>query len=544
MRIFFPLQIGNSKGDLRSATLYLMDVNTKIIFHDTDSTPDLKWMQNVKIDFPGYDDELVELEQILNYSVENPKHAIHGVLVIGEAGIGKSHLASLIRESSSGNCISLDVVQLLADDTGDLETKIHAIFNRLYETTPSIMLIDNLEKIAAKKASIYSKQILLEFLISLDELSKKNLPIVVIGFCRSVDDIYKPLISAKRFERVIELRIPSSTSRSSIISHFFTKHKIPLEYTTYVCEHTMGFVKAEIHRIILEASLNSSVAQQDLSQIHFENVLKNFQPNRLQKMVMSKTLKKVTLQDFVGFDEIKERIRLSILDPMRNFEKYSMIGIDPPRGVLLYGPSGTGKSLCAQAIANEIQANFVSVQCTDILSKYTGESSKTISELFKKARSSSPCLLFFDQFEAIARSRTEEGSSQGSDRMLSTLLIEMDGITNYSDGKIIVLAATNRIDLLDIAVLRPGRLDQQIAFKIPNTKTRIAILEQKTKGKPLHHSVILADLASTTKGYSPADLENLVREAAMIALMEGESTLEITNQHFQKALANLNIQSD
>lgn len=228
---------------------------------------------------------------------------------------------------------------------------------------------------------------------------------------------------------------------------------------------------------------------------------------------------------------------------MLHREKYDQLGITPPRGVLLYGPPGTGKTTLAQAIANEVKANFINIQSTDVLSKLVGESSRTIAKIFQQARASSPCVLFFDQFESIARARgIDSNDSHAADRMLSTLLVEMDGISSPSSKlqqQVIILAATNRIDLLDPAILRPGRIDQHIYIPLPSAASRLSILERKTAHMPLDHNVDLSLIAEKMEQSSPADLENTCREAAMLALREDLNATHIQMKHFEQAHANL-----
>lgn len=316
------------------------------------------------------------------------------------------------------------------------------------------------------------------------------------------------------------------------------KVKDEREILNFIKEKAHGYIAKDVYRLIVEGYLNAKMRNDE--EITLEDIQKAsvfLQPSVLSKSFFKPVKTTITLNDLAGIDDVKESLRRAILDPMKHPEKYKEIGIQPPKGVLLYGPSGTGKTVIAQAIANEAKANFVSVQCTDILSKYVGQSSKTISQIFKKARASAPCILFFDQFESIARSRGDDTSeSQANDRMLSTLLIEMDGIFGKKDdNKVVVLAATNRKDLLDVSILRPGRLDQHIELKKPNQKSRVEILKLKFKEKKLEENIDLEELSKIIKGFSGSEIDHLCKESYLNSLRETPTNPIISRKHIEQA---------
>lgn len=495
--------------------------------------------EKVKNDFPGYNSLVDEFIDILESS-KNIENRINGIIISGESGSGKSKLMTSIIQHLKWNSIEVNSSTIFQENIGDAEKYLNEIFQKAkMEQDKCILLFDNFDLISNPKGQI-RKQVLHEFLYLMRYIKNFKDPyICVIGMTDDFESIDKRLLDPDIFGKIFELKVPTEKSRLEISKYILKDFKVKneSEILHFLNEKTQGFIAKDIHRLIVESYLNAKERNDDIINLDdFRKASLFVKPSILSKSYFRPVKSTITLNDLAGIDDIKERIHQSILHPMRNYEKYIEIGIQPPKGVLLYGESGTGKTMIAQAIANEVKANFVAIQSTDILSKYVGESSKTISQIFKQARASAPCILFFDQFESIARVRGDDSStSQSNDRMLSTLLIEMDGIIGKNDKQILILAATNRKDLLDVSILRPGRLDQHIEFKIPNEKSRLEILKLKFKNRKLDDSVDLLELSKMIKGFSGSEIDQLCKESHLNSLRESSSNPIIKRKHIEEA---------
>eukprot|EP01080_Neovahlkampfia_damariscottae_P003588 gene3588-6323_t len=497
------------------------------------------WISSVQEDFPGYDSLVKEIINTIHISqkINSKKSRTNGILVHGISGTGKTKLVNLIsRYSNFNEVIQFDGTQVYQSQFGESEKYLQEKFNQAKSKKNSILIIDHLEIIASTKETKLEKLVLSEFCYLLDQLSNDSDSFVfVIGITSDVNLVDINLRRIGRFEREFEVTVPTPESRKSIITKLLKTTQFD-EFETLIqvlTEKTQGFVAADIIKLIRNSLFLSLNQNKKFDFDCFEESLKTVNSSIINQ---KKQNFESNFSNLVGIEEIKEKIKIALLDPLIFSEKYKKLNLSPPKGILLYGKSGVGKTSIARAIANEINANFVAVECTELISKYVGESSKSISKLFQKARSCSPCVLFFDQFEAIARKRGNDSSeSHSSDRMLSTLLIEMDGISSSSSDQLIILAATSRIDLLDVAVLRPGRIDHHIELKLPNEKSRSDIFEYKMKTMPIDPSIDIERLIETTKGWTISQIENLCRESAMVSLREDLSSSVIKKEHFEEA---------
>jgi SpoVK/Ycf46/Vps4 family AAA+-type ATPase len=418
----------------------------------------------------------------------------HGILLNGESGTGKTHLLRALMQKYSNmiDFTNINVAnEIISSEIGDSEHVLGSLFDQsIRKQTRVVIILDELDALADEK------RILLELEHCFDRIRGES--ITVIGVTNKLNRISGSLRRVDRFEKELEMTLPTPEMRRKILNNLF-----PI-VTDDMINNTRGYVMADFLNKTKSNAITNNIVQ---------NVDKN-------------------AHELAGIDDIIERLRIAILVPLSKIKDYERLGVTPPRGVLLYGPPGTGKTTLARAIATQARVNFVSVQCPDIMSKIVGESARAISTLFARARSCSPCILFFDQFEAIARRRgTDTSESQSSDRMLSTLLIEMDGVANKSSNSVvIVLCATNRIDMLDPAVLRPGRIDQHVNIPLPDVTSRLAILIQKTRYMNIESS-ILEHLARVTIGWDGSRLENMCREAAIASIRSGSDKV-----HFNKEL--------
>ncbi|KAL0489085.1 cell division cycle protein CDC48 [Acrasis kona] len=475
----------------------------------------------------GYKNTLLQIQDLI------VKTQTTGILLVGESGSGKSHLVKSLM-STLGSCMKIIHADFTSDPSLADPSKIKSMFDVCVESElkHSIIIIDALNAL-----DLHSQ---IHQLVTCMDIFSHTRKVTVIGIADKVTQVDSLFRRVGRFEYEFELKVPDSATRMKLLSDMIPNiNKID---ANVLVDATQGFIAADLLR--LSELVNRSFLMGDAD---CNSLIRSFKPSSHTRLDDSSKLPSITLSDLAGIDNIKEQLRVSVLLPLQKPREYIRLGVPPPRGILLYGPPGVGKTTLACAIARECGVNFVNVTCPDIMSKYVGQSSRTLSNLFAKARSSSPCILFFDQFESLARKRGTDGSeSQSADRTLSTLLIEMDGISKHNaDQHVIVLCATSRIDLLDPAVLRPGRIDVHIKIPLPDQSARRSILEVKSKGVPiLDRENVIKNYVDKTEGWDGSRLENLCREAAMMCLRSDINNKKITSEFFEKAFDQLNKKSD
>jgi transitional endoplasmic reticulum ATPase len=441
--------------------LFRIDDITQVILLENTRTPTLR--QPV----PGYSSLWNQITNLIPHT--------SGILLHGPCGVGKTHFIRTLVESMQIDFTFVNIAnEVTGQELGDSERALRSIFEESIRKHHSIIVLDELDALEPRAV--------------LELVHCFNYHICVIGITSHISRIDGSLKRVNRFEHEIEMTVPTPEMRREILQSMYPDMDV-----TQMILQTRGYVYADFAK----RKIGTTVSDE--------------QPAS-------------GMQDLVGIDDIKQRLHMSIIVPLTRLSDYVRIGVTPPRGVILYGPTGTGKTTLARAIGSIAKVNFISVTSPDIISKVVGESSRAISQLFTRARSCAPCILFFDQFEAIARARgTDSSESQSNDRMLSTLLIEMDGISKTSNHEpVIVLCATSRMDLLDPAVLRPGRIDQHVKLSLPDEKARLEILTYKTMNMPMKNRDFLSEIAKITDGYSGSQLENLCREAAMNCIRRGE----------------------
>ncbi len=435
------------------------------------------------------------------------------------------------------------------------EQNLRKIFEEAEKNAPSIIFIDEIDAIAPKREEVtgeVEKRTVSQLLTLMDGLKKRGKVIVIAATNREVA-LDPALRRAGRFDREIELGVPDKKGRKEILQ--IHTRKMPLDKSVNLDELaniTYGYVGADLEALAKEAAMHAlrrllpkikwkeeeELPQEALEKLvvnkkDFLEALKIVEPSAMREVLIE--IPNVKWNDIGGLEEVKRELRESVEWPLTIPESFERVGIQPPRGVLLYGPPGCGKTLLAKAIANESNSNFISVKGPELLSKWVGESEKRMRDLFRRAKQVAPSIIFFDEIDALAPKRgTYAGGEHVSERIVSQLLTEMSGLEELKD--VVVIAATNRPDMLDPALLRPGRFDRQILVPSPDEKSRLKILEIKTKDMPLK-GVDLNKLAKETEGYSGADLEALAREAGMYALRENKKANEVNMNHFKKAIS-------
>ena len=500
--------------------------------------------------------EMVELPlrhpEIFNkLGIEPPK----GILLYGPPGTGKTLLAKAVASESEAHFIEFNTAQVNSAMHGQTEKNIEKIFDEAEKNAPSIIFIDELDSIAFKREDRGANEFLntpvMSLLKHLDGLKdRKN--VIVLGATNRLESIDEALRRPGRFDREFEIGVPGKEGRLQVLK--IHTRNLPLAKDVdlkKIAGVTHGFVGADLAALAKEAAINvirrvypdinwkkdEPLEKEVLDKLEigakdFKQALKYVSPSAMREILIEAPNTK--WEDVGGIEDVKTDLKEAVELPLKRPEVFSRLGIRPPKGLLLYGPPGTGKTLLAKAVATESEANFISIKGPEILSKWVGESAKAIKRIFAKARQVSPCIIFFDEIDAIASRRGGDDRGNGEyGNVINQLLVEMDGLEPLDN--VTVIAATNRPDIMDPALLRPGRFDRILYVKVPDKASRKKILTIHSKGMPLE-KINLNDLADKTEGYTGADLSSLLREAAMIALREDLKTNKVTKKHVEQAL--------
>ncbi len=497
--------------------------------------------------------EMVELpirhpELFERLGIEPPK----GVLIYGAPGCGKTLLAKAVANESEAHFITIAGPEVVSKFVGEAEEKLRNIFKDAEENAPTIIFIDELDAIAPKREEVMGeveKRIVAQLLTLMDGLKSRG-QVIIIGATNRPNAIDPALRRPGRFDREIEIGAPDKKGRKEMLQ--IHTRGMPLAENVSIDELaavTHGFVGADIQMLCKESALKAlqrilptiklgdeAVPQKVLDDLKVErddmfNALKEVTPSVLREVYIE--VPNVTWEQIGGLEEVKREIREAVELPLKHPEKFEKLGIRPVRGILLFGPPGTGKTLLAKAVATESEANFIAIRGPELLSKWIGESEKGVREVFRKARSAAPCIIFIDEIDAIVPMRGTDEGSHVTERVVNQLLTELDGVQNLKD--VVIIGATNRPDIIDPAVLRPGRFDKLIEIPQPDEQTRLAIIKVHASKMPIAKAVDLKEIAKACEGYSGADLEALCREAGMHALRENAEI--VTTAHFQKALS-------
>jgi transitional endoplasmic reticulum ATPase len=498
--------------------------------------------------------EMIELplrhpEVFGRLGVEPPK----GVLLFGAPGTGKTLIARAVASEADAYFISITGPEIMSKFYGESEKRIRDIFKEADQNSPSIIFIDELDAIAPKREEVtgeVERRVVAQILSLMDGLKSRG-RVIVIGATNRENALDPAIRRPGRFDREIEIGVPDRSGRKEILQIHTRGMPLGEDFDlNNLSERTHGFVGADLEALCKEAAMSALrriLPEIDLEQEmippeiltklvvtgeDFESSLRSVEPSALREVMIE--IPRVTWDDIGGLTEVKQELREAIEWPLKYPETFKRVGITPPKGILLYGPPGTGKTLVAKAVANESSANFISIKGPSILSKWVGESEKAIRETFRKARQASPSIVFLDELDAICPRRGISADSHVTERMVTQLLTELDGLEELKD--VVVIAATNRPDIIDTALIRPGRIDRQLLISPPNREEREEILRIHTKDMPLGTDVDLQSIAKKTEGYVGSDLANVCREAAMLSIRENRETESVEPRHFEEAL--------
>ncbi len=515
-------------------------------------------------DVGGLDREIQRVREMVELPLRHPSlfkrlgiDPPKGVLLRGPPGCGKTLLAKAVANESEAYFISINGPEIMSKFYGESEKKLRKIFIEAEEKSPSIIFIDEIDAIAPKRETVtgeVERRVVAQLLALMDGLHSRG-KVIVIGATNRPNSLDPALRRPGRFDREIEIKVPNEKGRREVFQ--IHTRNMPLDKKISLKEFaniTHGFVGADISAVCREAAmaalrrylpqidLDSEIIDPELleqievTQADFEEALKEVMPSGIREVFVE--IPNVTWDQIGGLEDLKQKLIESVDWPLSHPKIFKRMGISPPRGILLYGPPGCGKTLLARAVATETKANFISIKGPELLSKYVGESEKAIREVFRKAKMAAPCIIFFDEFDSIAPSRGRHTTDSGvSEKVLSQFLTELDGIEVKKD--IIVIAATNRPDILDPALIRPGRIDRILLVPGPDEDGRQQILNIFTKDMPLAANIDLNKLNKMLDGFTGADVETLCREAGMIALRENLRARKITEEHFNMALESV-----
>jgi transitional endoplasmic reticulum ATPase len=564
-------------------------VTQKTIFNITERGTSLDRGTRVAYeDIGGLKEEIQKVREMIELPLRHPEifeklgiEAPKGVLLYGPPGTGKTLLAKAVANESNAHFISISGPEIMSKFYGESEARLREIFKEAKEKAPSIIFIDEIDSIAPKREEVtgeVERRVVSQLLSLMDGLEARG-KVIVIAATNRPNAIDPALRRPGRFDREIEIKVPDKRGRLEILQ--IHTRNMPLDTDVdqdRVAAVTHGFVGADLEYLCKEAAMkclrrllpelnleDEKLAPEVLDKLiitrsDFENAIKDVMPSAMREVYLEPP--DVSWNDIGGLEEVKRELQEAVEWPMRYPNLYKELGHLIPKGILLHGPSGTGKTMLAKAVATESEANFISVKGPELISKWVGESEKGIREIFRKARQASPCVIFFDEVDSIAphrggRSMGEDGvgGATGMERMLSQLLTEMDGIQEMQG--IVVIAATNRADMIDPALIRPGRFDKIVYVPNPDKKTREKILSIYTKGKPIGRDIDLKKIAEKTEGFSGADVSAIVNTAISLVLHEylqkyptpeesvkHASDAIVLMHHFEDAVKKIKTQRD
>ena len=508
--------------------------------------PDKKIDRITYEDIGGIKNEVQKVREIIELPLRHPElfdkigiDAPKGVLLHGPPGTGKTLLAKAVANETNANFYSIGGPEIMSKFYGESEEKLRNIFLQAQDKAPSIIFIDEIDSIAPKRDEVsgdVEKRIVSQLLTLMDGLKTRG-KVVVIAATNRPNAIDQALRRPGRFDREIEIGIPDEEGRYDILQ--IHTRGMPLEQDLdlkYYAKVTHGFVGADLEMVAKEAAMRSlrriipeinlkeskipidtlnkiKITSQDL-----DDALKEVHPSAMREVLVQKP--NIQWKDIGGLDNLKEELKEAIEWPLKHADLFIKAAIKPPKGILLYGPPGTGKTLLAKAVASTSESNFISIKGPELLSKWVGESEKGVREIFRKARQAAPCVIFFDEIDAIAptRSGSDGGDSHVTERLVSQMLTEIDGLDDLKG--VVIIGATNRPDIIDKALLRPGRFDRLLEIPIPDNYTRKQILQVHLKKKPLGADVNIDKLVELTDSFTGAEIESLVNAAAIAAVKE------------------------
>lgn len=527
-------------------------------------------------DIGGLGDAVARVREMIELPLRHPElfkrlgvEAPKGVLLHGPPGTGKTLLAKAVANETNSNFFTIGGPEIMSKYHGESEERLRNVFQEAEKNAPSIIFIDEIDSIAPKREEVtgeVERRIVAQLLSVMDGMKSRG-KVVVIAATNRVDAIDPALRRPGRFDREIEIGVPNRDGRLEVLQ--IHTRGMPLDKDVdlqRLADISHGFVGADLQALAKEAAMRAlrrvlpeinlsgeSISVDILRKIivrmqDFMDVIKETEPSAMREVFVE--VPDIKWEDIGGLSNIKQELQEAVEWPLKYLGVFTYADATPPKGILLYGPPGTGKTLMAKAAANESEANFISIKGPELLSKWVGESEKGVREIFRKARQAAPCIIFFDELDAIAPTRGNHGDSHVTERVISQFLTEMDGLEILTN--VVVIGATNRPDIIDPALLRPGRFDRILYVPPPDRESRLQIIKIHTKKKPLDLDVDIEVLADKTDGYTGADIASLSSAAVMLALREHitkypdskeaekqTKDLKINMKHFEDAMKKI-----
>ncbi len=512
-------------------------------------------------DIGGLQDEIKKIREMVELPLKHPEifealgiEPPKGVLLHGPPGTGKTLLAKAVANETNANFILINGPEIMSKYYGQSEENLRKKFEEAEKNAPSIIFIDEIDAIASKREESrgeVERRVVAQMLALMDGLKARG-KVVVIGATNIPNELDPALRRPGRFDRELEIGVPDIEGRLNILK--IHTRNMPLTKNVNLkefAEITHGFVGADLAALAKEAAMTllrriypdlkleedqpiprEVLEKLKVSKKDFIEALKVVRPSAMREVLIE--VPNVNWDDVGGMEDVKQELEEAIEWPLKHPDVFKRMGVRPPKGILLYGAPGTGKTLMAKAVAHESKANFILVKGPELLSKWVGESEKAVRKIFEKARQTSPTIIFFDEIDSLAPRRGMSQDNNVTERVVNQLLTEMDGMIELDN--IVILAATNRPDMLDTALLRPGRFDRIILAPAPSEKARLEIFKVHTKDMPLDKDVKIEELAKETEGYVGADIEAVCREAALLALRKDIKSKKVNKEHFDAAL--------
>ena len=570
--------IGVTPGPGADAVL----VTQKTVFHIAERGETLRGVPQVTYeDIGGLKEEIQKVREMIELPLRHPEifeklgiEAPKGVLLYGPPGTGKTLLAKAVANESNAHFISISGPEIMSKFYGESEARLREIFKETKEKAPSIVFIDEIDSITPKREEVtgeVERRVVSQLLSLMDGLEARG-KVIVIAATNRPNAIDPALRRPGRFDREIEIKVPDKRGRLEILQ--IHTRNMPLDSDVNqekIASVSHGFVGADLEYLCKEAAMKclrrllpelnledekippETLEKLIITKADFDNAIKEVMPSAMREVYLESP--DVKWSDIGGLDEVKRELQEAVEWPLRYPDLYTKLGHSIPKGILMHGPSGTGKTMLAKAVATESEANFISVKGPELLSKWIGESERGVREIFRRARQAAPCVVFFDEVDSIAPVRGMEGVNAGTERMVSQLLTEMDGIQELTG--VVIIAATNRLDMIDTALLRPGRFDKIVFVPKPDLGTRLKILEIYAKEKPITSEVNLQRIAELTDGFSGADMSAVANTAVSLVLheyLQKYSTPEeatkhaaeahVTMKHFEDAVKKIKTQRE
>lgn len=520
-------------------------------------------------DIGGLSREIRDIREMIEVPLRHPElfaklgiNPPRGVLLHGPPGTGKTLIARAVASETDANFVSISGPEIVSKFYGESEQRLRQIFEEAYRAAPSIVFIDEIDSIAPKREEVsgdMERRVVAQLLALMDGLSSRG-EVIVIAATNRPNALDPALRRGGRFDREVEIGIPNKNGRLEIL--YVHTRGMPLDESLdlmEIAEVTHGFVGADLFALCKEAAMHTLEralpdldVKEDIPSEVLENLrvtrddfyiaLKKIEPSAMREVFVE--VSEVHWNEVGGLDEAKQALIESVEWPLNYPEAFLSVGIRPPKGILLYGLPGTGKTMLVKALATETSLNFISIKGPELLSKWVGESEKAVREIFRKARQASPALVFFDEIDSIVPARGSGSETHVTERVVSQFLTELDGLEELKD--VVIVAATNRPDLLDRSLLRPGRFDRLIYIPMPDKEDRKKIIEIHLSKMAVSGEVSADRLAERTENYTGADLEMLCREAGMLSLREHIKPkiirqelildeIEVTEKHFERA---------